>query len=334
MTFDNKRILILAPKFYGYGESIAGEMENQGACKVTLINCDPSPFLTNIIKGFSKVKIVETTLKKIFSCLKLQKEKALLNEKYDYILVVCGWALSDEFFESLRANSLSCKGRMVLYYWDSRKNLQDKESRYSYFDSVKSFDSNDCEANKFELLPLFFRKEYTGKEEIICKKKEYDLSIVASYNFFRYEIVDKIQKLNLTKRIFSYLYANRKIVYLHKFIRKKCRSVDIRKLAFKSLQPDEITRIYDSSYAILDLPHPNQSGLSIRTIECLAMKKKIITTNIAVKNYDFYNPNNIFILSGDYILPDNNWFLHEYESVDPIIVENYCITNWVKRVFR
>ena len=332
--FDNKKILILAPKFYGYGESIAREIESQGACKVNLINCDPSPFLTNVIKGLSKIEIIGVNLKKMFSFFKLQKEKALLNEKYDYVLVICGWALSDDFFKLLRANSLSANGKMVLYYWDSRKNLQDKESRYSYFDSVKSFDSNDCEVNKFELLPLFYRKEYIGNQEVISKNKEYDLSIVASYNLFRYEIVDRIKKSNISKRIYSYLYANKKIIYLHKVIRKKCRNIDTRKLAYKSLRPDEITKIYDSSYAILDLPHPNQSGLSIRTIECLAMKKKIITTNSAVKNYDFYNPNNIFVLSEDYVLPDNDWFFREYESVDPIIVENYCITSWIKRVFR
>ena len=51
--------------------------------------------------------------------------------------------------------------------------------------------------------------------------------------------------------------------------------------------------IFSDSRCILDAPQAGQVGLTIRTIECLGAKRKLVTTNSDIKNYDFYNENNI-----------------------------------------
>lgn len=58
--------------------------------------------------------------------------------------------------------------------------------------------------------------------------------------------------------------------------------------------------------AILNVGMPNQRGVTLRDIEAVAMNLKLITTNTYVVNKDFYNKNNIFILTEENLadLPD------------------------------
>ena len=65
-------------------------------------------------------------------------------------------------------------------------------------------------------------------------------------------------------------------------------------MSFKSLSSNEIVSYYDRSNIVLDISHPGQSGLTMRTFETIGAGKKLITTNADIKNYPFYNPENIF----------------------------------------
>jgi len=62
----------------------------------------------------------------------------------------------------------------------------------------------------------------------------------------------------------------------------------------------EVIKKYKTSLAILDLNKEGQEGLTLRPIECLFMKKKLITNNTNIKKYNFYHKNNIFVISDDF----------------------------------
>ena len=68
---------------------------------------------------------------------------------------------------------------------------------------------------------------------------------------------------------------------------------------FDSLNRNEVLKIFKESKAIIDCPLPNQRGLTMRTFEVLALKRKLITTNKNIKDYEFYTPDNIFIIESD-----------------------------------
>ena len=71
------------------------------------------------------------------------------------------------------------------------------------------------------------------------------------------------------------------------------------KYSRKRISHQEIPKIYNESKVLLDLVRENQDGLSFRIFEAMALKKKIITNNKTIVDYDFYNPNNILILKED-----------------------------------
>lgn len=50
---------------------------------------------------------------------------------------------------------------------------------------------------------------------------------------------------------------------------------------------------------LIDLVQPGQSGLTLRPLEALAFHKKLISNNPTLIKYDFYHPQNIFILGVD-----------------------------------
>ena len=87
------------------------------------------------------------------------------------------------------------------------------------------------------------------------------------------------------------------------------------------------------SKCILDIPYKGQSGLTIRTIESIGLHTKLITTNKSIREYDFYDENNIFIMDlKNNILPQEDFFENEYKEIDDTIFQRYNITYWTKKI--
>lgn len=62
---------------------------------------------------------------------------------------------------------------------------------------------------------------------------------------------------------------------------------------------DVVTDMVAESKAVLNVAMPGQTGITMRDLEALLIGVKLITTNPHIKNEDFYNANNIYILDGN-----------------------------------
>lgn len=94
---------------------------------------------------------------------------------------------------------------------------------------------------------------------------------------------------------------------------------------------DDYLQNLRESKAILEIVPENVVGLTIRTMEALFFNKKLITNNKDIKNYDFYNPNNIFIIGEDSEDKIKQFINSPFELIDRKIVEYYDFENWIKR---
>jgi hypothetical protein len=73
------------------------------------------------------------------------------------------------------------------------------------------------------------------------------------------------------------------------------------------------------------------SGLSFRVFEAIGYSRKLITNNNEVKSYDFYHPNNIYVLDNDERTLGE--FLNvPYAEIHPEIVDRYNFDNWIFRI--
>ena len=96
---------------------------------------------------------------------------------------------------------------------------------------------------------------------------------------------------------YLYLYIQSRILYfVYKILKPSFWFVSMDKFKFKGLDYNTVNENIEKSNTILDIHHPKQTGLTMRTIEMIGMNKKIITTNKDIINYDFYNPNNILVI--------------------------------------
>ena len=106
-----------------------------------------------------------------------------------------------------------------------------------------------------------------------------------------------------------------------------------KKLSFKSLTTQEILDLYKDSNVILDINHPGQKGLTMRTFESIGSGKKIITTNSEVKKYCFYSPNNIFVIDRDKIKINKSFFESKYQDISTETYEKLSIEGWINCLF-
>ena len=111
------------------------------------------------------------------------------------------------------------------------------------------------------------------------------------------------------------------------------KSFDYKKISFKSLSTSDIIDFYKKSRVILDINHPDQVGLTMRTFEAIGANKKIITTNEQIKNYNFYNPINILIINRNSIQLNEEFFKTPYQKIEKDIYYNLSLDGWVKEIF-
>lgn len=88
--------------------------------------------------------------------------------------------------------------------------------------------------------------------------------------------------------------------------------------------------VLESEY-LVDFLVGDHHGLSIRVFEALGYRKKLVTNNVLVKQYDFYNVNNIYIL-GEEERSLSDFVKLPYESLPLEIVDKYNFDNWFLRV--
>ena len=91
---------------------------------------------------------------------------------------------------------------------------------------------------------------------------------------------------------------------------------------------DNIENILKSS-CVIDIVQIGQAGLTLRPIESLFYRKKLLTNNIEIKKYDFYNKNNIFILGEDDINTISTFLKSQYIDIPYSVMSKYMIEEWV-----
>ncbi|MGT2741901.1 hypothetical protein [Streptococcus plurextorum] len=109
---------------------------------------------------------------------------------------------------------------------------------------------------------------------------------------------------------------------------KQSNRSGINYLDSKITYPEIIKKIQESK-VIVEINKDGQVGLTLRALEAVFYGKKLVTNNSRIKEYDFYNPNNILVLD-DVNSVDLIEFLNKpYQSVPKHVIERYSFSNWL-----
>lgn len=327
-SINGKNILFLAPSFFGYENKIKDKMIKMGAS-------------VDLYDERSVTKAFDRALLKIAPSLFNNKTRnyymSILNrnknKKYDYVFIVKCEMMTQDMLKEFRS---TFKGAVFcLYLWDSIRNIKGITSKFKYFDRVLSFDLQDVKKYpEMKFRPLFYSDDF--KKEVKSDNiYKYDISFCGTVHSDRYKIIRHVKSLcNIRKwnsYFFCYLQSNF-IFYFYKLIKLEFKGAKKSDFTFDKLSSSEIANVVDESRVILDIQHPKQTGLTMRTIEMVGMNKKLITTNGKIKEYDFYNPNNILIIDRNNINILEGFLLTKYEPLDASIYEKYSMTAWIEDI--
>ncbi|WP_394405150.1 capsular biosynthesis protein CpsH [Streptococcus sp. 20-1249] len=328
MNLANKNILFLCPEFFGYEIKIAKKMKDLGAN-------------VEYFDARSVTSAFEKALNKVNPSLFTKKtndyyDDILMQVKdisFDYVLVIRGEMTPVSFLKKIK--ELSPQAKLILYLWDSIKNVVGIDKKIYIYDSILSFDPLDSRKYQNVIFrPLFFSDDYQKQNSQSDYK--YDIIFLGTIHSDRFKIIKEIEKQcqesNLKTYWFKFLQG-RFIYHFYKLIRSEFRNTKITDFDFDKMHSTEIAKIVDATKVVLDIEHPHQTGLTMRTIEMIGMEKKIITTNSSIQDYDFYNPNNILIIDRKNPVLDMSFFEKKYEEISEELYFKYSLEGWLLQVF-
>lgn len=322
-----KSVLMFCPNFFGYEKRLADAISQEGY-DVDLYDERPNNgffckvFLRLNFKPYKAV--VRKYIKKIIA----ENE----GKHYDYVFVVKSEAAGKKELELLRQTYKDAT--FILYLWDSVENVPDGEKKIALYDKVFTFDPNDAQKYNIPFLPIPYGKEYSQAEQSEAYK--YDVAFIGTAHSVRPRVVKAIKKQceDMGKKCFYYFFSPHIFVYLfNKLINRDYKYISLKEVNFKGLTSKEVCEIYNSSQCVLDIEHPRQKGTTTRPVEMLPMKKKIITTNTHVKDFEFYNENNFMIIDRDNPVIDEAFFAKAYIETSKEVVEKYSPKAFAKTLF-
>jgi hypothetical protein len=321
-----KKILFICPRFFGYEHEIELGLTKLGA---QVDYYDERPFNSSIAKILNRLNfkaVINKTIKKYYSDI-LQKS---IVADYDFLLVIAPETITDDFLINVKLNNKKIK--TVLYLWDSIKNKKNASDLIEYFDKIVTFDKADSLMDsRVNFLPLFYIDAYA---KILNKSKDYpyQFAFIGTAHSGRYKLVTTIADSLGMKKINNYLFyysPSRLLFFLKKLFTNELNGMSLKDISFKSMTSEEIISVLTDTKVVIDIEHPNQNGLTMRTIEMVGMQKKLITTNKNVMEYDFYNPSNILVVDRENPHVDMSFIYSEYHNIDNAIRDKYSLSSWL-----
>ncbi len=320
---EGKRILFFGLETMGYEKKILNKMIELGA-RVDYHSERPvsSQFGKAIIK--MAPNLLDNKTEEYYQNV-FESHKGI---DYDIIFIMKCDTPTKKVLEDVRRYFPNAELR--LHLWDSLVNIPNIEEKLGLFDRITSFDRKDCENHpEFGFRPLFYIDTFAKEGD---NSIEYDVSFCGTIHSDRYMVLENIRRqcVDYGMRFYGYYYMQSKMAFYYlKFRDKRFKEVKMKELKFKTIGSEEVHRIFDSSKAIVDIQHPRQAGLTMRTIETLGARKKLITTNSDIKNYDFYNENNICVIDREQPIVSESFLKTPYYRIDNSIYDKYSLKQWV-----
>lgn len=197
------------------------------------------------------------------------------------MIIIFDNALTIQLVKYIASKNAKCDIRVWLW---NRRNIN--KNLFSKYCSIYTFDEEFAVKNGYVYIPQFYF------EGVINRVNNKDKVYYIGYDKDRYDVLKKISELFNNFGI-EFEFTLKKAVDKHYDNEKQIHLVD------EDIDYKDVLEEISNSSCILELNEKNQSGLTLRSLEALFGRKKLITNNKNIKSFDFYNPNDVFILDED-----------------------------------
>lgn len=314
---SKRKIMIIAPLAFGYTSYIHKALSKFDSVEASIVFIENNNFKYKTI--FHRLY---NAISKLFFNVN-QKKRYILSrlKSYDFqdeILIIRPDMLEDYVLIRIKAKTK----KFTAFYFDSIGHFPRKKSIIHFFDRILSFDKEDIKNYGFE-----FCTNYIYKEHALIPKPNYLFFNISGID----QDIDRFEKLiELAKKFKSKNWSYNFIAVDPK---AKFESNDFVSIKHQIIPVNEIKDQILESKILVEFQRQHQIGLSFRVFEALGYRKKLITTNVDIVNYDFYNPQNIFVLDPNNMDIPKSFVESSYIEIPDHILDPYRIDNWVKKVF-
>lgn len=327
-SLKGKRVLFFYLSTFNYEYEIKSAMEREGAI-VDSFNERPSNSIsTKVVLKFNR-NLISRRIEKYYDSI-IQETQ---NNRYDYIFFIKGESVSKEIISKIR--TVHPESKIVIYLWDSSICNKNAYTMLDSYDQVYSFDPADCKLYGVNFLPLFYIPKYSRIADS-TSPREYDVMFAGTVHNDRYDFVNNIKR-QIEKhggKCFTYFYfPSRLSFYKLKWDNPHFRTASIKNFHFNPLSSNSLIKLYEKTLAQIDYNDPYQTGLTMRTIETLGAKKKLITTNQDIVNYDFYRPENILVVDRKAPTVNYDFIQTPMVEIPEEISYKYSISSWLNTIF-
>lgn len=246
--------------------------------------------------------------------------------KYDVIILFeCTYPL--EIIEYIRKRNTKCK--LIYWLWNS----VDKMGKSFMYDGYTEF----CKILKLRKEKNFEVWSFDKKD---CKYYglKYNNQVAMNLNLEETSIkrdiffcgMDKGRIVLLMK--LSDIFKENNISYEFLILANKGKKYNYNEKKYIIYEPLEYKKVIEKeleSKCILDIVQEGQGGITWRPLEAMFYKKKLVTNYKNIKEYDFYNKNNIFIIGIDDMKNIKDFLERPYENISKEIINKYLAKGWL-----
>ena len=313
------RITLISLDNWGFNNHIATTLENEGH---TVRHIDFNTFTYKYPSFFHKIQnsifktIFKKNLKNLYYGKEIIKRLKENNEIQDIILTIKG-----DFIDPKSILEFKKFTKKSVGFFNDNTNRCPKIKRViACFDEVFSFEKDDCEKYDLKFATNWIYNSMAAENND------------KSFDYSAFNISSKDKRLPILLRIADNL-TSQGINYKFIIYDKKYKAKD-QKITYinNHISLNNVNQYISQSKVLLDINRSGQTGLTFRVFESLGLQKKLITTNSDIKNYDFYNPNNIFVINERSPEVPVTFFENEYEKIPEEIYKKYTLNGWVSTV--
>ena len=325
-NFNGKNVLFFCPKFFDYEKEIQKTFEELGAKVIWFDDRPSNGFFSKSLIRINK-SIINNRIERYYEKILEKLSASAIN--FDYVFFLNPETITIAYIKKIRQKYSHAK--FILYMWDSFNNRRKTLQLLPFFDSKFTFDPDDAKKYNLNFRPLFYVANYSQKKMEI----KYDLVFVGTAHTDRMALVKRITAPLFKFNVKLYFFLSSKMLFWAKKITdRRFRKIPYKEISFVPLNHLAISNLIHQSIAVLDINHPRQIGLTMRTFEALGAQKKLITTNADVVNYDFYDQDNILIISRNNPIVNEDFLTRPFNTYSKEILFKYSIRGWLAELFK
>lgn len=323
---SDKKIILIMPPDFGVYQVIEQNLRYMGFEQVTVIsplfryktkdrilNFIQKTFLGN--KDYKKQLIDDYYTAEVSQTLSSFAPKSI-----DYAIVIRPDKLDLKTIEKIHNTA----HKVVAYQWDGLARFPKVFKIINQFERFFVFDLEDHHRYRYQypnLLPC--TNFYFDMPEESVSVNENEVLYVGVY------IKDRIQSLI---RVVNALSQYDLTLNINLFYGRKTPPFSHPHLSFfsKGISYAENLKTTKKAAILLDIKTVDHNGLSFRIFEAIKYQKKLITDNKSIKLYDFYHPNNFYVVENDLFEGLSDFLENDFVPLSEETKQKYSFSNWVK----